>query len=80
MLHSMLCWEKKRKEKKGKKEKEKEKKRKEKRRVVMRSPVLNRAAQGLWGIEVVLARPIVPPIASSLQRMLCSDRRAARAC
>jgi len=50
-----------------------EKKRKEKTTPfgvnLMRSPVLYRAAQGLRGIEVVLARPIVPPIVSSLQHI-----------
>ena len=36
---------------------------------LMRSQVLYRAAQGLRGIKVVLARLIVPPVASSLQRI-----------
>ena len=36
---------------------------------LMRSQVLYWAAQGLRGIKIVLARPIVPPIASSLQRI-----------
>ncbi len=36
---------------------------------LMRSQVLYRAAQKSRGIKVVLARPIVPPIASSLQRI-----------
>ena len=35
----------------------------------MRSPVLYSAAQGLRGIQIVLARPVVPPIPSSLQRI-----------
>ncbi len=39
---------------------------------LMRSPVLYRAAQGLKGIEVVSARPIVPPTASSLQRKIAA--------
>jgi len=33
----------------------------------MRSQVLYRAAQGLKDVEVVLARPVVPPVSSSLQ-------------
>ncbi len=38
---------------------------------LMRSQVLYRAAQGLQGVKLVLACPIVPPIASSLQRSPC---------
>ncbi len=34
---------------------------------LMRSQVLYRAAQGLKDVEVVLARPVVPPVSSSLQ-------------
>ncbi len=34
---------------------------------LMRSQVLHRAAQGLKDVEVVLARPVVPPVSSSLQ-------------
>ncbi len=34
---------------------------------LMTSQVLYRAAQGLKDVEVVLARPVVPPVASSLQ-------------
>ncbi len=48
-----------------------EKKRKEKTTPfgvnLMRSQVLYRAAQGLKDVEVVLARPVVPPVTSSLQ-------------
>ncbi len=51
----------------------KEKKRKEKTTPfgvnLMRSQVLYRAAQGLKGNKVVLARPVVPLISSSLQRV-----------
>ena len=35
----------------------------------MRSQVLYRAVQGSRGVKFVLARPIVPPIASSLRRI-----------
>ena len=34
---------------------------------LMRSQVLYRAAQGLKDVEVVLARPVVPSVSSSLQ-------------
>jgi len=34
---------------------------------LMRSQVLYRAAQGLKDVEVVLARPVVPPVSYSLQ-------------
>ena len=34
---------------------------------LMRSQVLYRAAQGLKDVEVVRARPVVPPVSSSLQ-------------
>ncbi len=48
-----------------------EKKRKEKTTPfgvnLMRSQVLYRAAQGLKDVEVVLARPVVPSVSSSLQ-------------
>jgi len=66
--------EKKRKEKKRKEKKRKEKKRKEKkrkdytfRRQFNEKPVLYRAAQGLKDVEVVLARPVVPPVSFRLQ-------------
>ena len=36
---------------------------------LMRSQVLYRAAQGLKDVEVVLARPVVPPVSYSLQRI-----------
>ncbi len=39
----------------------------------MRSQVLHQAAQILSGIKVVLARPIVPPITTSLQRIYRVD-------
>ena len=66
--------EEKRKEKKRKEKKRKEKKRKEKkrkdytfRRQFNEKPVLYRAAQGLKDVEVVLARPVVPPVSFRLQ-------------
>ena len=40
---------------------------------LMRSQVLHQAAQILSGIKVVLARPIVPPITTSLQRIYRVD-------
>ena len=48
--------------------------------ILLTSPVLYRAAHGLRGNKVVLARPIVPPIASSLQRRHWASAMPQRQC